>query len=558
MPPEGAGRTGSPDAADRAGDPPGHLGGDGASVGGAPDGSRRLADSAGRALAQGWWHRPVLLIAGVLIVANALAGVTTFAFLQYMLPGPPGRFTPPNANEVVTVAFVIYLAIAIPGGALTNARIFRPVARWTSDGRRPDPVEQWATLVQPIRQAVGAFAFWLVAAVVFAVLLAAEGYPTHRVAAAVVAIILGGLASCTLSALLIEQGLRPIVAVALGGDIPLRPSGMGVRPRMLLAWAFGSGVPFVGLMLTVTDPDLTSAHDYLLPLIFIGSVGLIASFTLIAAAAHSVAQPLERVRAALERVEAGDLTVELPVDDGGEVGRLEAGFNHMVSGLRQRQRLEDLFGRYVGAAVASRALERGEVLGGERRLASMLFVDLIGSTRMAARLPPELVVATLNRYFRAVVQVVAAEGGWVNKFEGDGALCVFGAPGDDRDHATRALRAARRLHRAFVDAGDGGQPLDAAIGVSGGEVVAGNVGSPERFEYTIVGDPVNVAARLTDLAKDRPGRVLASDSVIGAADPAEQAHWEAAGSTILRGRNFPTPLFAPAGDRPSGDGAGPA
>jgi adenylate cyclase len=505
---------------------------------------RRLAGSAGEVLARGWWHRPVMLIAAVLIAANALAGITTFAFLQFMLPVNPGLHAARNANQVIVIAFVVYLAVAIPGGALTNARIFRPVARWTAAGRRPDPVEQWATLVQPIRQAAGAFAFWLVAAVVFAVLLAVEGYPGHRIIAAVVAIILGGLASCTLSALLIERGLRPIVAVALGGDLPIRPSGVGIRPRLLLAWAFGSGVPFVGLMLTVTDPDITTARAFLVPSVFIGAVGLAAGFTLIGAAAQSVAEPLERVRAALERIEAGDLTVELQVDDGGEVGRLEAGVNHMVAGLRQRQRLEDLFGRYVGAAVARRALEQGELLGGERRQASMLFVDIIGSTRMAARLPPELVVATLNRFFRSVVEVVSAEGGWVNKFAGDGALCVFGAPGDDRDHATRALRTARRLHQAFT-ASDGEAPIDAAIGVSCGEVVAGNVGSPERFEYTIIGDAVNVAARLTELAKDRPGRVLASDSALGSAAPGEQRRWEPAGSTILRGRSYATPLFAP-------------
>ncbi|HLI25375.1 MAG TPA: adenylate/guanylate cyclase domain-containing protein, partial [Acidimicrobiales bacterium] len=278
----------------------------------------------------------------------------------------------------------------------------------------------------------------------------------------------------------------------------------------------------------------------------IAAVGLAAGFTLMGAAAQSVAEPLERVRLALERVEAGDLTVELRVDDGGEVGRLEAGVNHMVAGLRQRQRLEDLFGRYVGAAVARRALERGELLGGERRQASMLFVDLIGSTRMAARLPPELVVATLNRFFRAVVEVVSAEGGWVNKFAGDGALCVFGTPGDDRDHATRALHAARRLHQALL-ASDGEAPLDAGIGVSSGEVVAGNVGSPDRFEYTIIGDAVNVAARLTDLAKERPGRVLASESALAAAAPGEGCHWEEAGSTVLRGRGHATPLFAPRG-----------
>src|SRR3546814_3520462 len=100
----------------------------------------------------------------------------------------------------------------------------------------------------------------------------------------------------------------------------------------------------------------------------------------------------------------------------------------MVAGLRERQRLQDLFGRHVGHEVAAQAIERGSDLGGESREASAFFVDLIGSTAMAEVLPPTEVVATLNAFFEAVVDEVSAQGGWVNKFRGDGALCVFGGP----------------------------------------------------------------------------------------------------------------------------------
>src|SRR5205823_13459957 len=142
---------------------------------------------------------------------------------------------------------------------------------------------------------------------------------------------------------------------------------------------------------------------------------------------------------------------------------------------------------------------------GETREVSALFVDVIGSTSLAQQRPATEVVTLLNELFGLVVSCAAANGGWVNKFEGDAALCVFGAPDDQPDHAARALRAARQLRHDLSDWRQRGG-LDAAVGVSSGTAVAGNVGSEQRYEYTVVGDPVNEAARLSEVAKARPER----------------------------------------------------
>ncbi len=175
---------------------------------------------------------------------------------------------------------------------------------------------------------------------------------------------------------------------------------------------------------------------------------------------------------------------------------------------------------------------------------SVLFVDVIGSTTLAAREPPERVVELLNRFFAAVVEVVERHGGLVNKFEGDAALCVFGAPVAQPDHAAAALAAARELHTRLAalraDAG-----LEAAIGVSSGEAVAGHVGAESRFEYTVIGDPVNEAARLTELAKREPGRLLASAPTVRDAGTTEGEHWARGGEVVLRGREGPTELARP-------------
>jgi adenylate cyclase len=285
------------------------------------------------------------------------------------------------------------------------------------------------------------------------------------------------------------------------------------------------------------------AGELALPVGFLAAVGLTAGWFTMFSAADSVAEPLERLRQVVRRVGEGNLEVAVAVDDGGEVGLLQAGVNHMVAGLQEQQRLRDLFGRHVGVQVARQALERTG-LGGEQRAASALFVDLIGSTGLAQERPVDEVVATLNALFGAVVSVVGAEGGWVNKFEGDGALCVFGAPIDQPDHAARALRAARALHLELVRLRPQFSALDAGIGVSCGTVVAGNVGAEARYEYTVIGDPVNEAARLTEHAKARPCRVLASESAVSAGGD-EARRWRKAGAFEVRGRTLPSVGYEP-------------
>jgi adenylate cyclase len=228
------------------------------------------------------------------------------------------------------------------------------------------------------------------------------------------------------------------------------------------------------------------------------------------------------------------------VYDGSQIGQLQDGFNAMVEGVRERRRLHDLFGRQVGVDVVRQALERGVQLGGELVNGAVLFVDVIGSTELAATRTPAEVVSALNAFFAVVVEVTDRTGGFVNKFEGDAALCVFGAPVHRDDAATCALTAARLLHQRLENV----RGLSAAIGVSAGQMVAGNIGARERFEYTVIGDAVNEAARLTELAKTRPSRLLVSAAALDAAAPAERAHWTADGEVVLRGRSTPTPLAA--------------
>ncbi|MEJ7796608.1 MAG: adenylate/guanylate cyclase domain-containing protein, partial [Nocardioides sp.] len=319
--------------------------------------------------------------------------------------------------------------------------------------------------------------------------------------------------------------------------------GMSIRSRMIIFWCVGTGAPVVALVIA-SILTLTGASDRdRLPVvtIVVGGVLLVFGLLITVLGARAVEAPVRSVRTAMREVEDGELDAEVVVYDGTELGLLQAGFNQMASGLRERERIRDLFGRHVGHDVAQRAAAGlGEIeLGGETREVSVLFVDLVGSTTYAEQHPPTEVVAMLNRFFGVVVDEVDERGGLVNKFIGDAVLAIFGAPVQQDGHATSALAAARRIAERLADEVD---EVRAGIGVATGEVVVGNVGHEERFEYTVIGDAVNAAARLTELAKEVPGGLLASAESTGRADAHEQRHWESAGGTVLRGRSAETEL----------------
>lgn len=449
----------------------------------------------------------------------------------------------PGFGRVDLIAFVAYLAVTGAAGTWFGCRIGRRASGWLLEGREPTRREQRRVLAVPTALSLMGILGWLGAAVLWSILTAdtthSAGY-TLRVA---LSIVLGGLATSGLAYLIAEWAMRPIVSRALAAHVPDHPIGPGVRLKLMLSWMLGADVFLLMIGLTFLDRP-SSQPPPAAAIWFIIGAGLVAGTLVVYVATRSLAIPLEQLRRSVAAVQQGRLDLGVTVDDGGELGLLQAGFNSMVSGLRERRTLEDLFGRHVGEDVARRALLEGVVLGGERREVGVIFVDLIGSTRLAQSGSPERVVGLLNEFFGTVVRVVADEGGWVNKFEGDGALCVFGAPMPLDDYAVRALRAARTLRRELLALAATAPELDAGIGVSAGAVVAGNVGAENRYEYTVIGSPVIEAARLTDEAKRRLGRVLAGEDAVARAD-GESAHWTVADEITLRGYDEPTLAYEP-------------
>jgi adenylate cyclase len=442
--------------------------------------------------------------------------------------------------------FVLLMVVVLGSlGTWTMRRQRRRALGWVAEDREPSEDEHRLTLALPMFTALVTATGWAMGGVAsFALNL------DHSLGAAAVigaAVWMGGETTSALAYLMSERILRPVTALALAAREPEGSVAPGVRERLLAAWSLGTAAPMMSVLVVgivgITKPGVDT-ESLAAACVYLGAVALAIGLLMTVISAKAIADPLNSVRSAVERVAAGNLEAKVEIDDASEVGLLQAGFNRMAEGLRERERIRDLFGRHVGHEVARAAMRERTRLGGEEREIGAVFVDLIGSTSLALAMPPTDVVRLLNRFFRVVIEVVEAEAGFVNKFEGDAALCVFGAPAASEDPAGRALCAARtiaeRLDREVPEVGYG-------IGASAGKAVAGNVGSEHRFEYTVIGDPVNEAARLSDLAKERDERVIASDAALGRAKGREREKWQEGERTVLRGRIDATVLASPRG-----------
>ena len=479
-----------------------------------------------------------------MVASNTIGAVFVFLVATFVIPLPDVLKS--DTGRLLLNAAVVggYLLVAAPITTKFGIASGERIRRWVRAERPPTEEEREFTLRYPLYSLRILAVPW---AGGVALVAAVNAFTSATLAAAAGATVaLGGVITVAIAYLLGERVMRDAVARALEGAPPQDYHVPGVATRAVVVWVVTTGIPLFGIAvigavrLAGGEVDATELAVAAVGLALIAlAVGLAAT----AAVARSVADPLEALRSALAKVERGDLRAEVAVNDASEVGFVQAGFNRMVEGLREREHLSDLFGRHVGEDVARRALERGVGLGGEEREAAALFVDIVGSTSFAADRPPSEVVEVLNDFFRIVVEAVRSHGGWVNKFEGDAALCVFGVPLAQDDFAGCALRAAREIQRRLADELPG---LEAGIGVSAGRVVAGNVGAEDRFEYTVIGDPVNEAARLTELAKSKPRRLLASEAIVSRARPDEADRWRLDESVTLRGRGQPTRLAMPA------------
>lgn len=268
---------------------------------------------------------------------------------------------------------------------------------------------------------------------------------------------------------------------------------------------------------------------------------------------RSLLRPLRTLSKAMTKVSQGDLSQRIPVTSNDEVGELTGQFNNMIEGLRERERIRETFGRYVDESVAATILRRegAGVLAGETRDATILFSDIEGFTTIAEHLPPDQLVIALNEYLQTVLAPIRAHGGVVNTFIGDGLFASFNMPLACDGHAPAAVRAALDIQRAVGSRtfGDVGMSFATRIGISTGGVIGGSVGAGQRMSFTLLGDTVNLAARLEELNKQHGTRILVSESTRSNCNG--EFSFSPLGSVVVRGRSEPVAIFSidPAGTR---------
>jgi adenylate cyclase len=484
----------------------------------------------------------IQVILTVFIVSTNLLGIAVALLLVTIVIPVPSVFTDAPAWITFIVA-PAYVALAVAVGTFWVTRRTVRALRWAIEERKPTREDQLNTFLAPWRVAKIHLLLWGVGAALSATLYGMQN--SAFIPRFMLCVGFSGVVVATGCYLLTEFGLRPVAAQALEAGPPPRWLTAGIMGRTMTVWLLGSGVPVVGILLTgvftLSLHNLTETQ-FAFAVMILAVLALVFGFLLMWILSWLTATPVRVVRTALEHVEQGDLNCSVVVFDGTELGELQRGFNSMVAGLRERERVRDLFGRYVGREVAAAAEQQRPKLGGEERHVAVIFVDIIGSTQLVTGRPATEVVDLLNRFFAVIVDEVDRHHGFVNKFEGDAALAVFGAPNRLENPEDEALSAGRAIARRIREEAP---ECEAGIGVASGEAVAGNVGAKERFEYTVIGEPVNEAARLCELAKSTPNHLLASSDAVANASETERAHWTFGDTVTLRGHDVPTRLALP-------------
>jgi adenylate cyclase len=278
-----------------------------------------------------------------------------------------------------------------------------------------------------------------------------------------------------------------------------------------------------------------------------GVVGIILISLVIAwSAARSLGRPIEVLEDLAHAVEGGDLTQKSRLTGRDAFSRLGGALDRMTKGLQERDRVKDVFGRYIAKQAAEQLLTGPLNLGGQAKRVTILFSDIRGFTSMAETMAPEQVVAFLNEYFTEMVGAVMEQEGMLDKFLGDGLMAVFGSFGDQPDHARRAVLASLRMKSLLAKINGeraiaGKAPVSIGIGIHSDEVIVGNIGSKQRLEFTHIGDGVNTASRVQALNKEYHTTIL----ITGATFEALGGEFDTKpiAEVTLRGKTRSLPIF---------------
>ena len=495
----------------------------------------------------GVWYALLLVALAAVLALFFPALVLYVATVQYL--GVPLR-------EFVQVAIIGVIGVQI-GTAVAEVLIFRmsrPTFRWMSGTKTAeDAVPAWeSTARMPSLHPKVATVPIAVGAIPAVVAFNTVAHPSWAINAAIIA------ASLTIVSLAIAIHmvgtaaiLRPVLAeidalYPQSGAVARTPA-RSLRPRivvssLLVVWM--SAWVSSGLVARIEDPLTKNVLSFAAGGVVAGTFGLILTLAL----SQSLFGPLRALTYATRRVQEGELSTRLPLVSNDELGQLARSFNAMVAGLAERQALRSALGTYVDPNIAERLLAEGEFLKGEEVDVTVMFVDIVGYSGRAEMIPADVVCAELNEFFGLIVPVVEEFGGHTNKLMGDGLMAVFGTPVKLDDHANRALNAACTLQAKLDDRYRG--VLRAGVGLHTGTVVVGTMGGGSKLDFTLIGDAVNVAARVEALTRRTGDPILLTEATKDALREPE-AVLVSRGTETIRGRSEPVSLFAVASRIPA-------
>jgi len=500
-------------------------------------------------------RRLVALIFG----ANFFGALIIFLYFSVIEPLPTGGVAVRSLETEDIVTFGIAGVVIFVGAFAIINQLGRPIQNWlrlieagTPASELPSSVARlvliWPLIVASLVAATG-----LLVAIFFSILYDNPGN--------FVGIAISGAVTTAIVYFGTDLIWRQQVPTFFPeGNLSAVPAfRLWVRRRLLLAFILIGGLTpiLLVILLQVRTHALLDAENpeaildnLILVQLFILAVGLVAGVITAILVARAIVGPLQVLQEAMGRVERNKLNTRIVVTTNDELGYLSERFNSMTDGLRQGERLRELFGLYVSSEVAQAAVETGAGLGGELVNCSVMFSDIRDFTTLSEQMPPRQLVELINRYMTDMVSVIINHGGVVTRFGGDSILAVFGTPLNPMsDHADRAVRTAIEMRRALAAFNQQETvarlpTLESGIGIASGPVIAGNVGGKERIEYTVMGDAVNLAARLEDKTKDTGFPILVSDETYQALNEVPDVGVRSLTDVQIKGKRDRVTLYA--------------
>ena len=491
--------------------------------------------------------------------ATLTGGMVAFFFANAIVPHPTGQnpLTQIPLDSLSFYRFAIFSGLAIVSISFVFNRQSRRLERWFNEMRAdPQQAKQPEALRRlvlnwPILNALINGSAWLIIILYFSLFVDPDAFFRNLVVALfTVTVIFFG------SEIILRKSLpiffpRGDLHAAGGFRLSLQVRLLfvfllvGVLPSTLSFFLF---LNRVGLLQEAANPE-AMLGNMVIAQAFITIFSLVASVALATFLTHALLDPISALQTGMQEVEAENFKSRVSVTSNDELGYLNERFNQMTEGLQQRERMRRLFGQYVSPEVARAAVESGAGLQAEVCLATVMFSDVRGFTRLSEDLSPEALVSLINRYMEAMIRPIQQLGGIVTRFGGDSIMAVFNTPlNPDPDHFIQALHAAREMRGALarfneIQAANDEPELENGIGIATGRVLAGNVGGLERMEYTVMGDAANLASRLEDLTKELGYPILVHQEEIEAEQWAPAFGAVELPAVTVRGKSEPVTVY---------------